>query len=63
MAKSDVLEGELISGLQAADDGAKDNIEHPFMLYSRSRNRNGDKADGINGRDTGRAQMLGRTHS
>lgn len=51
MAESDVLEGELISGLQAGDDGAKDNIKHPFMLYSRSCNRNGGKADGIIGRD------------
>lgn len=51
MAESDVLEGELIPGLQAGDDGEKANIEHLFMLYSRSRNRNGDKADGIFGRD------------
>jgi hypothetical protein len=51
MAESDVLDCELISGLQAGYDGAKDNIEHPFMLYSPSRNRNGDKADGIFGRD------------
>jgi len=45
MAESDVLEGELISGLQAGDDDAQDNIEHPSMLYSRSCNRIGDKAD------------------
>jgi hypothetical protein len=52
MAESDVLEGELISGLEAGDDGAEDNIEHLFMLYSWSCNRNGDKADGIFGRDS-----------
>jgi hypothetical protein len=52
MAESDVLEGELISGLQAGDDGAKDNIEHPSMLYWRSCSRNGDKADGIFRRDS-----------
>jgi len=45
------VKGELISGLQAGDDGAKDNIEYPSMLYSRSCNCNGDKADGISGRD------------
>ncbi len=27
------FEGELILGLQAGDDGAKDEFEHPFMLY------------------------------
>ena len=43
----------LISGLQANDDVAKDNIEHPIMLYSRSCNSNGDKVDGIFGRDRG----------
>jgi hypothetical protein len=51
MAESDVLEGELISGFQAGDDGAKDKIEHLFMLYLGRCNRNWDKADGIFGRD------------
>jgi len=51
MAESDDLDGELIPGFQAGDDGAQDNIEHLSMLYSRRCNRNGDKADGIFGRD------------
>jgi len=60
MAQGDVLQGELISGLQASDDGVKDNIEHPSMLYSRSCNCNGDKAEGIFGRDTEEAGDPGR---
>jgi len=46
--------GDLISGLPAGDDGTKENIERPSMLYLQSCNRNGDKADGIFGRDSGR---------
>jgi hypothetical protein len=53
MAESDVFEGNLISGLQAGDEGAEENVKHPFMLYSRNCNGNGDKADGIFGRDKG----------
>jgi len=66
MAESDAFEGDMISGLQAGDDGAQDNIEPPSMLHSRSCNRNGDKADGIFGRDTcprlGENRMKPRRH-
>ena len=32
---------------EAGDDRAKDDFEHPNMLYSRSRNSNDRNADGI----------------
>ena len=50
MVQGDVLQGELPTGSEGGRERGPDDFEHPIMLYSASRNRRGDKADGLFGR-------------
>ena len=58
MAQGDVLEGELISGLQASDDGAKDNIFGYSIAISNGVVAVGAHWDDDNGNYSGSAYLF-----